>query len=57
MEIHEINQTGLLCADLVTPNQVQDHWKWHKMVEVYRANKHGMYERIWLKKTTRNVPR
>ena len=31
----------LLFADLVAPRQVQGQWKWHKMVEVNGAYKHG----------------
>ena len=39
----------LLSLRPLTPNQVQGHWKWYKMVEVNVAHKRDRWEQILLK--------
>ena len=39
---------ALLCSDLAIFRQGQGNLKWHKMVEVNSAYKHGAYEKDWL---------
>ena len=38
------SQEVLVCSDLVIPSQGQGQRKWHKMVQVNGACKHGRYE-------------